>query len=79
MDHCIIHIRDGGETKGPFIKFVKNKCGQSQSWEKILHCIHRWKSITSCNKKFQEVSLKLIEDFSLYPVYSYINLLQKVS
>ena len=77
MERCVIHIREGGETKGPFTKFIKNKCGENQSWEKILHSIHRWKSITSRNKKFQEVSLKLIEDFSLYPVYSYHNLLQK--
>ena len=77
MERCVIHIRDGGETKGPLTKFIKNKCGQNQSWEKILHCIHRWKSITSPNKKFQEVSLDLIKDFSLYPVYSYQHLLQK--
>ena len=45
MERCVIHIREGGETKGPFTKFIKNKCGENQSWEKILHSIHRWKSI----------------------------------
>ena len=65
MERCVIHIREEGETKGPLIKFIKTKGGENKSWQKIL--------------QFQEVSLKLIEDFSLYPVYSYINLLQKVS
>ena len=77
MEQCVIHIREGGEMKGPFTKFIKNKSGENQSWEKILHSIHRWKSITPHNNKFKEVSLKLIEDFNLYPVYSYNNLLQK--
>ena len=76
MEHCIIHLENGGDTKGPIIKFKKNKSGQNKSWDKIIHSIYRWKG-TSRNSKEYEVSLKLIEQFSLYPVYCFNHYLEK--
>ena len=46
MEHCIIHLENGGDTKGPIIKFKKNKSGQNKSWDKIIHSIYRWKEVS---------------------------------